>query len=71
MAFLSSKRLKELQSENEELKAFIQNITNKESHFRQFDDLLRRAKVEYANITLKKRSDCTNTREPRERKNQA
>ncbi len=54
MAFLSSKRLKELQSENEELKAFIQNITDKESHFRQFDDLLRRAKVEYANITLKK-----------------
>jgi len=54
MAFLNSKKLKELQSENEELKAFIQNLTDKESHFRQFDELVRKARVEYANITIKK-----------------
>jgi hypothetical protein len=54
MSFLRSKKLKDLQSENEELKAFIQSITNKESHFRRLDELLRKARVEYANITLKK-----------------
>ena len=54
MAFLNSKKLKDLQSENEELKAFIQSITDKESHFRQLDELLRKARVEYANITIKK-----------------
>ena len=54
MALLNSKKLKELQSENEELKAFIQDLTNKETHFRQFDELVRRTRVEYANITLKK-----------------
>ncbi|MDZ7625382.1 MAG: hypothetical protein U5J96_13195 [Ignavibacteriaceae bacterium] len=54
MAFLNSKKLKDLQSENEELKAFIQSTTDKESHFRQLDELLRKARVEYANITIKK-----------------
>ncbi len=54
MALLNSKKLKELQSENEELKAFIQNLTNKESHFRQLDELIRKTRVEYANITIKK-----------------
>ena len=54
MALLNSKKLKELQSENEELKAFIQDLTDKESHFRQFDELVRKTRVEYANITLKK-----------------
>ncbi|HEY6626934.1 MAG TPA: hypothetical protein VIZ21_08255 [Ignavibacteriaceae bacterium] len=54
MSFLRSKKLKDLQSENEELKAFIQSITNKESHFRRLDELLRKARVEYANITIKK-----------------
>lgn len=54
MALLNSKKLKELQSENEELKAFIQDLTNKESHFRHFDELVRKTRVEYTNITLKK-----------------
>jgi len=54
MALLNSKKLKELQSENEELKAFIQNLTNKESNFRQLDELLRKTRVEYASITIKK-----------------
>ena len=54
MAFLRSKKLKDLQSENEDLKAFIQSITDKESRFRQLDELLRKARVEFANITIKK-----------------
>jgi len=54
MALLNSKKLKELQSENEELKAFIQNLTDDESRFRHLEELVKKARVDYANITMKK-----------------
>jgi chromosome segregation ATPase len=54
MSLLNSKKLKELQSENEELKAFIQNLTDNESRFRHLEELVKKARVDYANITMKK-----------------
>ena len=54
MALLNSKKLKELQSENEELKSFIQNLTENESRFRHLEELVKKARVDYANITMKK-----------------
>ncbi len=54
MAFLNSNKLKELRSENEELKAFIQNLTDNESRFRHLEELVKKARVDYANITMKK-----------------
>lgn len=54
MVIFSSKRIKELQAENEELKSFIENLTEKEAYLKQFDEILKKARIEFANITLKK-----------------
>lgn len=54
MVIFNSKRIKELQTENEELKSFIKNLTEKETYLKQFDELLKKARIEFANITLKK-----------------
>lgn len=54
MVIFSSKRIKELQAENEELKSFIENLTEKEAYIKQFDEILKKARIEFANITLKK-----------------
>ena len=51
---LNSKRLKELQSENEELKKLIDSFAEKESRLKHFDELLKKSRIEYANIALKK-----------------
>lgn len=54
MVIFNSKRIKELHAENEELKSFIKNLTEKETYLKQFDELLKKARIEFANITLKK-----------------
>jgi chromosome segregation ATPase len=54
MIILNSKKIKELQAENEELKALIQNLTEKEAYLKQFDEVLRKARIEYAELTKKK-----------------
>lgn len=51
---MNSKKLKELQSENEELKKLIDSFAEKESRLKQFDELLKKSRIEYANIALKK-----------------
>ena len=51
---LNSKKLKELQSENEELKKLIDGFAEKENRLKQFDELIKKSRIEYANIALKK-----------------
>lgn len=54
MAILNFKKIKELQTENDELKAFIQNFSEKDTYFKHIDELIKRARVAYANLTIKK-----------------
>jgi chromosome segregation ATPase len=54
MSLLNSKKLKELQSENEELKKRIDGLAEKENRLRHFDELVKRARIEYAEIATKK-----------------
>ncbi|MBK9098804.1 MAG: hypothetical protein IPM14_11930 [bacterium] len=51
---LNSKKIKELQSENDELKKLIAGFTEKENRLKQFDELIKKSRIEYANIALKK-----------------
>ena len=54
MSFLNSKKLKELQSENEELKKRIESLEEKENHLKRYDELVKKARIEYAEIATKK-----------------
>lgn len=51
---LNSKKIKELQSENEELKKLIDGFAEKENRLKHFDSLIKKSRIEYANIALKK-----------------
>jgi chromosome segregation ATPase len=51
---LNSKRFKELQKENEELKNLIESFKDKEERLKRFEDLIKKARIEYAAIALKK-----------------
>ena len=51
---LSSKKIKELESENEELKTLIQGFTAKEEQLKRFDELIKKARIEYGDIKLRK-----------------
>lgn len=51
---LSGKKYKELQIENEELKKQIESLSEKEERLKRFDELIKKARIEYANIALKK-----------------
>ena len=54
MSFLNSKKLKELQSENEDLKKRIDGLSEKENHLKRYDELVKKARIEYAEIATKK-----------------
>lgn len=51
---LNSKKIKELESENEELKKIIQGFTTKETQLKRFDELIKKARIEYGDITQRK-----------------
>ena len=51
---LSSKRIKELETENEELKALIQGFNTKEEKLKRFDELIKKARIEFGDITQRK-----------------
>jgi chromosome segregation ATPase len=51
---LYSKKFKELQSENEELKNQIESVKEKEDRLKRFEELIKIARIEYASIALKK-----------------
>ena len=53
----SSKKIKELESENEELKTLIQGLNAKEEQLKRFDELIKNARIEYGDI--KQRKDQT------------
>jgi chromosome segregation ATPase len=54
MSLLNSKKLRVLQSENEELKKLIQGFSEKENQLKHFDELVKKARLEYAGIATKK-----------------
>lgn len=54
MSLLNSKKLKELQTENEELKKLIAGLTEKENQLKHFDEMVKNARLEYADISTKK-----------------
>jgi len=54
MSLLKSKKLKELQQENEELKKLIDGLSDKENQLKNFDDLVKKARFEFADISSKK-----------------
>jgi chromosome segregation ATPase len=54
MSLLKSKKFKELQQENEELKKLIDGLSDKENQLKNFDDLVKKARLEFANISAKK-----------------
>ncbi len=51
---LNSKRLKELQTENEELKRLVESLMEKDERLKRFEELIKKSRIEYANIALKK-----------------
>jgi chromosome segregation ATPase len=51
---LSSKRIKELETENEELKKLLQSFSAKEEKLKRFDELIKKARIEYGDITQRK-----------------
>jgi len=51
---LYSKKFKELQSENEELKNQIERVIQKEERLKRFEELIKNARIEYASIAHKK-----------------
>ena len=54
MSLLNNKKLKELQSENEELKKAIEGLAEKENRLKNFEEMVKKARLEYAEITAKK-----------------
>ena len=54
MSFLKSRKLIELQTENEELKKLISSLSDKENQLKNFDELIKKARLEYAEIAAKK-----------------
>ena len=54
MSLLNSKKIKELESENESLKKQIEDFHEKENRLKQFEELIKNARHEYANIISKK-----------------
>ena len=54
MSILNNRKLKELQSENEDLKKRMDGLAEKENHLKRFDELVKKARIEYAEIATKK-----------------
>ena len=54
MSLLNSKKIKELESENESLKNHIEDFHEKENRLKQFEELIKNARHEYADIISKK-----------------
>ena len=54
MSLLKSKKYKELQRENDELKKLIDGLSDKENQLKNFDDLVKKARFEFADISAKK-----------------
>jgi chromosome segregation ATPase len=54
MSFLNSKKLKGLQNENEELKKLLEGLSEKENQLKHFDELVKKSRLEYAEIATKK-----------------
>ena len=54
MSIFNNKKLKELQSENEELKRQIEGFNQNEKQLKHFDELIKNAHLEYADIISKK-----------------
>jgi len=51
---LSSKKIKELETENEDLRTLLQGFSAKEEQLKRFDELIKRARFEYIDITKRK-----------------
>lgn len=51
---LSSKRIKELETENEELKTLLKGFTAKEEQLKRFDELIKKARIEFGDITQRR-----------------
>lgn len=54
MSLLNSKKIKELESENESLKKQIKSFHDKENRLKQFEELIKNAHLEYSDIISKK-----------------
>lgn len=54
MSLFNNKKLKELQSENEELRKAIDGLSEKENQLKNFDDMVKKARLEYAEVSSKK-----------------
>ncbi len=54
MSLLNSKKFKELQIENEDLRKRIDGLSEKENHLKRYDELVKKARIEYAEIATKK-----------------
>ena len=54
MSILNNRKLKELQSENEDLKKRMDVLAEKENHLKRFDELVKKARIEYVVIATKK-----------------
>ena len=52
MSFLNGKKIKELQSENDELKKILEGISEKENQLKHFDELIKKARFEYSEIVI-------------------
>jgi len=50
----NSKRLKELETENEELKTLLQGFATKEEQLKRYDELIKKARIEFGDITQRK-----------------
>jgi chromosome segregation ATPase len=48
------KKIKELESENEELKALLDGFNAKEERLKRFEELIKKARIEFATITKRK-----------------
>ena len=48
------KKIKELESENEELKALLDGFSAKEERLKRFEELIKKARIEFAGITKRK-----------------
>ena len=60
MSLLNSKKIKELESENESLKNHIEDFHKKENRLKQFKELIKNARHEYADIISKKDQTAQN-----------
>ena len=50
----NSKRIKELETENEELKTLLQGFATKEEQLKRYDELIKKARIEFGEITQRK-----------------